>query len=77
MVRQKVKECINSCVEVKCCIEENANLSIYGLDSLIRVQLVILLEETFNIAFADNDLSQSNFETVNSICYLLKGYGIE
>lgn len=77
MISEKVKECIEKCVNIRKTIDENTNLSIYGIDSLLRVQLVISLEEKFNIVFSDNDLTQNNFNTVNDICCLLKRYDIE
>ena len=57
-------------------LDDDTNLSVYGLDSLKRVELVIILEDKFGINFHDSDLTQSNFETINSIGKLLQKYGV-
>lgn len=51
------------------------DLKVYGIDSLSKVQLVISLEEEFGIAFDDDDINQSHFQSVSSIGELLKKYG--
>lgn len=73
----RICKCIRELTSVTTAIDENANLSIYGLDSLARVELVIVLEDEFGITFKDCDLTQNNFETVKSIARLLEEeYGI-
>jgi acyl carrier protein len=42
------------------------------LDSLSLLQLVVFLEERFEITVGDADLLPENFETVNTICAYLR-----
>lgn len=58
-------------------LDRDVNLNVYGLDSLSRVRLVVALEDEFNISFADKDLTQDNFSTVNSVIELMKEYGVK
>lgn len=70
-----VEKCVRNLTGFEGVFDEKANLNIYGLDSLRRVELVICLEEEFDINFSDGDLTQSNFETIDSINKLLREYG--
>lgn len=74
---ERISSCIRKLTGAEGELDENANLSVYGLDSLARVELVISLENEFGISFKDSDLSQNNFETISSIYRLIKEeYGI-
>lgn len=44
------------------------------MDSLLKVQLVIKIEEEFNIEFVDEDLDQRNFVSVDEICRTINKY---
>lgn len=72
MNKEKIISCIRTLTGFQGECDENVNLNIYGLDSLSRVELVILLEDEFGIRFKNTDLSQSNFETISSIYNMLK-----
>lgn len=77
MIIEKIFLCIRELTKYEGELEINVNLGVYGLDSLARVELVVWLEEEFEITFKAGDLKQNNFESVSSICRLLKEeYGI-
>ena len=44
-------------------LEEDMQLRDYGLDSLAGVELLSLLERTYDVRFADEALSLATFET--------------
>ena len=69
-----IEKCIKDMTGVEEKIDQNINLSAYGLDSLRRVGLVILLEEKFQLTFNDSDLTQKNFDTICSIDKLVRKY---
>lgn len=46
-------------------------LADHGLDSLTSVELTLSLEDTFDIAFEDDELSFDNFASVATITELL------
>ncbi|MFR3315112.1 MAG: phosphopantetheine-binding protein [Waltera sp.] len=75
MINERIKKCIAEMLEQVEFIEDNVDLKVYGIDSLSKVQLVISLEEEFGIAFDDDDINQSHFQSVSSIGELLKKYG--
>ena len=54
-------------------VEKNIKLESLGLDSLLKVELVVQLEEETNITFNNEQLNPNNFMTVQSIIDLVKG----
>ena len=55
-------------------IENGEDIRVYGMDSLLKVQLVIGIENEYNIEFADEDLDQKSFTTIDEICQLINKY---
>lgn len=55
-------------------IQEHENLSNYGLTSLNGIQLLVLLEEKYNIEFSDDDLNIENYQTVCKVLKLVNNY---
>ncbi|XOI98166.1 phosphopantetheine-binding protein [Paenibacillus polymyxa] len=47
------------------------SLSKWGLDSLKTIELIVILENEFDIVFDNNDLLLDNFGTINTIVSLL------
>lgn len=76
MYIEKIRKSVSELANIGQQLDDDTNLSVYGLDSLRRVELVIILEDKFGINFNDSDLTQSNFETINSIGKLLQKYGV-
>ncbi len=57
-------------------ITEDLTLVALGFDSMKIMELVVLLEETFQFQLEDQDLTGANFETVNSVLRLLERYTV-
>lgn len=76
MIKDRIKNCIKNIVGGSAEIEEDVDIKVYGIDSLLKVQLVIALEEKFNVSFQDDDINQNNFETINAIIELLRKYNV-
>lgn len=54
-----------------CVFTINEDLSVLGMNSIKSVQLIVELEEMFNIAFEENELFFENFYSLNKISELL------
>ncbi|MHB8129132.1 MAG: phosphopantetheine-binding protein [Mobilitalea sp.] len=52
----------------------NADLLVLGMDSLMAIQLIIMLESEFNIEMADEDLMLSTVQSVNNIMSTIEKY---
>ena len=50
------------------------NLKDYGLDSIHAIQLIVFLEEKYNIEFDDDDLLFENYDTLEKLIKLLEKY---
>ena len=48
------------------------DLSSLGIDSLVKVELVVALEDEFAISFDDSTLNVSKLKTVRDMCNLVK-----
>lgn len=46
----------------------------FGMDSIVLVEVIIGLEETFNLEFEDTDLIVENFESIDAIYNNLMKY---
>lgn len=55
---------------------QNTNLNMLGLTSMQTIQLIVMLEDEYNIEFLDNDLFFTNFSTFSKIKHLLAKYNI-
>lgn len=51
---------------------ENENLTSLLIKSITTIQLIIKLEEEFDIEIAEEDLNLENFDTINKITTLLE-----
>lgn len=57
-------------------ILENTDLLELGLNSLNAIEMVVYLEDTFEIEISDEDLMLENLTSINMICDMLEKYGI-
>jgi len=55
-------------------IDENDEFSNYGMTSINAIQLVVMLEQKYDIEFLDDDLLLEKFNTMKKLCLLLEGY---
>jgi len=69
-IRERIKSEIAEQTEIaKETIDENTHLADLGIDSLQALQLLVMLERTYNISIAEDDLKQ--FRTINTIVELV------
>lgn len=54
-------------------IEFDTDLTIYGLDSLNVILLIINIEKKYNITFMDENLLLENFSTIRNIFRIIEG----
>jgi len=59
---ENIKENINENIKE---IDDNADLSLYGMNSIEAIQLIVAIENEFNIEIDDEDLM---IENINSVC---------
>ncbi len=79
-MNEKVKDILNGVLKFEAGasnIPENASLIELGLNSLNAIEMVVYLEDAFDIEIADEDLMIENMSSINQICDLLKRYGVE
>ena len=74
-INKEIKKLVNDCVEEK--INEETDLIQLGIDSLMTVELVLGLEEAFDIEFDDSDLEMENLKSVRDILTLVNKYVVE
>lgn len=73
-MEENIKKIICNILDRNIVIDNREDIRAYGMDSLLKVQLVIKIEEEFNIEFVDEDLDQRNFESVDEICRTINKY---
>jgi acyl carrier protein len=62
----KVCEILKAILETEN-ISNNANLIALGFDSIMAINLIVQLEEAFDVIFDDNELLIGNFSTISQI----------
>jgi len=55
-------------------VKDNTDLREYGLDSISSIELIVMIEDEFNISVEDDDLLIDNFNTLEKIMLLLEKY---
>lgn len=75
-MRQKILEILAEVVAIENTTEfhEDDKLSDLGLTSILFIQFIVKLEETFSIEILDSDLTLRKFETVESMFHTLQKY---
>jgi len=68
-ISSKVKEVLELDQE----IDLHQNLVELGLDSLASVNLLVDIEEMYNIQFDDEEMLVENFSTINKVYQLVNG----
>lgn len=74
VMEENIKKIICNILDRNIVIDNREDIRAYGMDSLLKVQLVIKIEEEFNIEFVDEDLDQGNFASVDEICRTINKY---
>ena len=73
-MEENIKKIICNILDRNIVMDNREDIRAYGMDSLLKVQLVIKIEEEFNIEFVDEDLDQRNFASVDEICRTINKY---
>ncbi|EEC58716.1 phosphopantetheine-binding protein [[Bacteroides] pectinophilus] len=68
----EIKKLVNNGIDAN--ITEETSLVELGIDSLMTVELVLWLEDAFNIQFNDSDLEMENLRNVRDIVNLVNKY---
>lgn len=68
----EIKKLVNNGTDAN--ITEETSLVELGIDSLMTVELVLGLEDAFNIQFNDSDLEMENLKNVRDIVNLVNKY---
>ena len=68
----EIKKLVNNGTDAN--ISEETSLVELGIDSLMTVELVLGLEDAFNIQFNDSDLEMENLRNVRDIVNLVNKY---
>ena len=68
----EIKKLVNNGTDAN--ITEETSLVELGIDSLMTVELVLGLEDAFNIQFNDSDLEMENLRNVRDIVNLVDKY---
>ena len=55
-------------------IEDNTPLSAYGIDSFLLLELIVVMEEVFNVQFEQGDITAESLRTVQSLADLVRGH---
>ena len=76
MNREEIKEKIVKIAEetIGVYLEEDEPLMESGLDSLSLVTLVVSIEESFGVAFLDDDLQPEHLRTLSNLISLTEKY---
>lgn len=54
--------------------ENDTDLFSIGLDSLLVLQLIVLIENEFNVNISDDDLILDNLRTIMTITHMVEKY---
>lgn len=60
--------------EVNSEFDEYSELGLLGFDSIKLMELIVLIEEKYDIEIADNDLVEANFRQVKDLINLIDAY---
>lgn len=72
-IKESVIECIKEITYLEEISEENNLKNDLGIDSVDTIDLIMSLENKFEIEFNDSDISLENFRYVKTIIDLIEG----
>ena len=75
MILESIKSIISELVSLDVEeIQEEDALGILGVDSLLTVELILRIEEMYEITFDSSDINFDNFEFVKSVANITERY---
>ncbi|WP_052497729.1 MULTISPECIES: acyl carrier protein [Bacillus] len=66
-IEEKITQIVREVLETNDEINKQLELSELGMDSLASINLIVELEDAFDIVFNDNELLFENFSTIENI----------
>ena len=54
-------------------IEDGVELAEYGVDSFLLLELIVAIEEMFEVKFEQADITSETLKSVNSLAELIRG----
>lgn len=73
-IYQVLADVLETDIDLLKSMKEEDDLALYGLDSVSAVQLIVKLEEKYEIEFQDDDLSIGRLNTLKKLFCLLDKY---
>lgn len=78
IIEEDIFQILSSILGVEIDLIKNMNhdedLATHGMTSISAIQLVVMLEETYEFEFKDEDLLMDRFNTLNKLFGLLASY---
>lgn len=78
IIEEDIYQILSSILDVEIDFIKNMNkdedLATHGMTSISAIQLVVMLEETYEFEFKDEDLLIDRFNTLNKLFGLLASY---
>jgi len=75
-IKEKISECVAKVLNISnesiLKLAGDEPLRVMGVDSINCVDIVIAIEQEFNIVFIDEDLLFENLNSMNKICEIVK-----
>lgn len=73
-VYQVISDVLGYDIQVVRKMSEEDDLAVYGMDSVSAVQLIVKLEEVYDVEFQDDDMYIGKINTLGKIFDLLEKY---
>ena len=70
-IKARVEEAVKGILGIQKPLDEDEDLKSLGLDSMKCINLIVKIEDMFNITFNDQEFKITNFKTVGTIKHLL------
>lgn len=78
LMEKKIKDIIRESLELDDDVVEHLGyeqeLFDIGLDSIKAIEMIVIIEDTFNIVVEDEDLLLDNMKSISKICELIQKY---
>lgn len=77
-MKKEIMEIVRKTIELEDSVTNetlaSSDLMVLGMNSIMAIQIIVLLESEFNIEFDDEDLLLENVDSIEKIVNLVKKY---
>lgn len=77
-MKKEIMEIVRKTIELEDSVTDetlaSSDLMVLGMNSIMAIQIIVLLESEFNIEFDDEDLLLENVDSIEKIVNLVKKY---